>query len=289
MKLSVFVVTYNQEKFIRECLNGILMQEVDFEYEVIIGDDCSIDRTSSICDEFAEKYPFIQVYHHKRNKGLLGNWEFVMNKCQGEYIALLEGDDYWIDAKKLQRQVSWMDEHPEFTLTFTRARIQYENGASPGAETQLMSLKEREYNIKEICSSIVSLSSSVVMRNCIKPVHYCNQLLYADTYTFIELLQKGKGYGFDIPTVVYRVHKDNLSYKGDFNFFMRSYNQCLFFIKKYPHLRCTYIEEAEKNLSHLLFDKNRSLKYRIKWMLLHPRLLFSKFLLTTIWRYWLKC
>lgn len=288
LKLSVFVVTYNQERYIRQCLESIVTQKVDFEYEVIIGDDCSTDGTGAICDEFAAKYPQILVYHHPKNLGLLRNWEFVMNKCKGEYIALIEGDDYWIDENKLQRQVDWLDAHPDYTLTFTRAKIQYENGATPGAEINLPHLEEREYTIEEMCSSVLTLSSSVVMRNCLQPVHYGEELLYADTYTFIELMHKGRGYGFAIPTVTYRVHADNLSGNGDFKFYQHQYRQCLYFCKQYPELAYIYKPRAEDALQHLLYNRKESLPYRLKWMKLHPRTIFSRFLLTTIWRYMLE-
>lgn len=295
MKLSVFVVTYNQERYIKRCLESIAMQKVNFDYEVIIGDDCSTDGTGKICDDFAirvksqkSRVKSIEVYHHPKNVGLLKNWEFVMNKCHGEYIALVEGDDYWIDEHKLQRQVDWLDAHPDYTLTFTRAEIKYENGAEPGAEKNLPNIEEREYTIQEICSSVVTLSSSVVMRNCLQPVHYCDQLLYADTYTFIELMRRGRGYGFAIPTVTYRVHASNLSYKGDFKFYQHQYRQCLYFYEQYPQLRSIYEPKGEDALLHLLYNKEESLRYRMKWIRKHPKLIFSRFMLTTIWRYMLK-
>lgn len=288
MKLSVFVVTYNQERYIRQCLDGILAQKVNFDYEIVIGDDCSTDGTAAILDEFAAKYPQIQVYHHPKNLGLLNNWEFVMNKCKGEYIALIEGDDYWIDENKLQRQVDWLDAHPDYTLTFTRAEILYENGVLPGAEKNLPHLEEREYRVEEICSSFKVLSSSTVIRNVLQPVHYSDQLLYADTYTFIELCKRGKAYCIGIPTVKYRIHKQNLSGNGDFEFYVHSYNQCVFFNKIYPELRGIY-ESREKNaLNHLLYDKNRSLKYRLIWMKKNPKEIFSRFMLKTIKTYLLK-
>ena len=203
MKLSVFVVTYNQEQYIRQCLDSIVMQKVNFDYEIIVGDDCSTDGTGAICDEFADRVKSqksrvkrFEVFHHSKNLGLLKNWEFVMNKCQGEYIALIEGDDYWIDENKLQRQVDWLDAHPDYTLTFSRAEIQYENGAEVGAEKDLPYLEEREYSVQEICADFKVLSSSTVIRNCLQPVHYSDQLLYADTYTFIELCKRGKAYCF---------------------------------------------------------------------------------------------
>lgn len=288
MKLSVFVVTYNQEHYIRQCLESIVMQMMNFDYEVIIGDDCSTDGTGAICDEFAAKYPQIHVYHHPKNLGLLQNWEFVMNKCKGEYIALIEGDDYWIDENKLQRQVDWLDTHPEYTLTFTRAEIQYEERATPGAEKDLPNLEEREYSVKEICKSFVVLSSSTVIRNVLQPVHYSDQLLYADTYTFIELCKRGKAYCLGVPTVKYRIHKSNLSGNGDFDFHMHSYNQSVYFNRIYPELRSVYERRLGEALQHLLYDKNRSLKYRLIWMKRHPKDIFSRFMLTTIKTYLLK-
>lgn len=288
MKLSVFVVTYNQERYIRQCLESIVAQKVNFDYEIIIGDDCSTDGTAAICDEFAAKYPQIHVYHHPNNMGLLKNWEFVMNKCKGEFIALIEGDDYWIDMNKLQRQVDWLDAHPEYTLTFTRAEIQYEDGAVVDQEKDLPHLEEREYSVEEISKSFVVLSSSTVIRNVLQPVHYSDQLLYADTYTFIELCKRGKAYCFGVPTVKYRIHAKNLSYNGDFEFYVHSYNQCVFFNKSYPELRGIY-ESREKNaLNHLLYDKNRSLKYRLIWMKKNPKEIFSRFMLKTIKTYLLK-
>ena len=287
-KLSVFVVAYNQERYIRQCLDGILAQKVDFDYEVIIGDDCSTDGTAAILDEFAAKYPQIHVYHHPTNLGLLKNWEFVVNHCKGEYIALIEGDDYWIDDHKLQRQVDWLDAHPDYTLTFTRAEILYENGATPGAEKNLPHLEEREYSVEEICSSFKVLSSSTVIRNVLQPIHYSDQLLYADTYTFIELCKRGKAYCFGVPTVMYRIHKQNLSGNGDFDFYVHDYNQCKLFNRLYPHLRSIYEPRQEHTLSHMLYDTNRSLKYRLIWMWRHPKELFSRFMLTTIKTYLLK-
>lgn len=296
MKLSVFVVTYNQEQYIRQCLESIAMQKVNFDYEVIIGDDCSTDGTAAICDEFVKKVESqesrvkrIEVYHHPKNLGLLKNWEFVMNKCQGEYIALIEGDDYWIDENKLQWQVDWLDAHPDYTLTFTRAEIQYENGAEEnGAEKDLPHLEQREYSVQEICADFKVLSSSTVIRNVLQPIHYSYQLLYADTFTFIELCKRGKAYCFGVPTVKYRIHKQNLSYNGDWDFYVHAYNQCLYFNLTYPELRYVYEPRLEETIIHLLYNKEKSLKYRIAYMKRHPRLIFSRFMLKTIKTYLLK-
>ncbi len=119
MKLSVFVVTYNQEKYIRQCLDSILMQEVDFDYEVVIGEDHGTDGTRAICEEYAAKYSQVRLLPLKERLGIAGNWKRVLGECRGEYIALCEGDDYWIDPKKLQKQVDILDSNREIGYVFS--------------------------------------------------------------------------------------------------------------------------------------------------------------------------
>ncbi len=123
MKLSVFVVTYNQEKYIAQCLDGILMQEVDFEYEVIVGDDRSTDGTRRICENYADKYTQIKLLPEQPNMGIAKNWKRVLLACTGEYVAMCEGDDYWIDSRKLQKQVDLLDDNKEVGYVFTKNLI----------------------------------------------------------------------------------------------------------------------------------------------------------------------
>lgn len=282
MKLSVFLVTYNQERYIRKALDSILMQEVDFDYEVIIGEDCSTDSTPQICDEYATKYPFVKVYHHKKNLGLLGNWEFVWNHCTGEYIAMLEGDDYWIDSKKLQKQVDFLDVHPEYALTFTSADVKIEEGGAPGAEQSLKSIREGNYTEDDLFDGKLSvLTSTIVCRNCIQPIHYDMRLLYADHYTFVRLFRNGLGYGFSQQMSVYRVHAKNLSRDNEAychgNFWEKRYLKTIF-----PEHKLYYQKSEDQCLAHLIYDKHDGWKYRLIKMWQEPRLIFSKFMLTTI-------
>ena len=105
--VSVRVVTYNQEKYIGECLDGILKQVTDFEYEIVIGEDCSQDRTREICFEYQKRHPnkIRVLWWHENVREMGGNQARTQAHCRGEYIALLEGDDYWTDPLKLQKQV----------------------------------------------------------------------------------------------------------------------------------------------------------------------------------------
>ena len=112
--VSVHMTTYNHEGFIRQAIEGVVMQETDFEYELVIGEDCSTDRTREICFEYQKKHPTkIRVLWSESNLWHIGgNHKRVDARCRGKYIAYCEGDDYWTDPKKLQKQVEYMEAHP---------------------------------------------------------------------------------------------------------------------------------------------------------------------------------
>lgn len=117
-KVSIVVITYNQEKYIAKALESILMQETSFEYEVIIGEDCSTDRTKEIILGYQQQFGSkLHLLQRGKNIGMLRNVLECLKYCNGEYIAFLEGDDYWLSPHKLQRQVDYMEQHMTCILT----------------------------------------------------------------------------------------------------------------------------------------------------------------------------
>jgi glycosyltransferase involved in cell wall biosynthesis len=119
MKVSVSLITYDHERFIAQAIESVLSQKADFEWEVVVGDDCSTDRTGEIVREFADRYPGrVRALPSERNLGLVGNFARTFRACRGEYVALLDGDDYWTNPLKLQRQVEFLDSHPECSICF---------------------------------------------------------------------------------------------------------------------------------------------------------------------------
>lgn len=115
--LSVLMITYNHEAFIGSSIESVLAQQVDFSYELVIGDDHSTDRTPEIARQYAEKYPDkIRLLSHEQNMGVITNFQHTLSRCRGKYIAMLEGDDRWIDVKKLQRQVDFLEKNPEYVM-----------------------------------------------------------------------------------------------------------------------------------------------------------------------------
>lgn len=120
--VSVCVITYNQEKYIGQCLEGVLMQKTSFPFEVVIGEDCSADNTRHIIRHFEEKYPDIikPIYHHRNVGAARNHFEYCFTKITSPYIAICDGDDYWTDPDKLQKQVDFLEQHPECVLCFHR-------------------------------------------------------------------------------------------------------------------------------------------------------------------------
>lgn len=133
MKVSVLVMTYNHEKFIRQALDSVAMQETNFEYEILISEDCSTDRTREIVVAFQKEHPD-KVRLLLSEKNIRSNEIVVrgIRAARGQYIAMLDGDDYWTSPYKLQKQADFLDSHPECALCFHNARIYHESSGQEG-------------------------------------------------------------------------------------------------------------------------------------------------------------
>lgn len=135
IKVSIYVLAFNHENYIRECLDGILMQRTDFPFEAIVHDDASQDRTASIIREYEEKYPeIIKAVYQKENQHSKGVKIFdvhIVPRLRGKYVAICEGDDYWTDPDKLAKQVAYLDAHPECNICVTNGTIVDQAGNNP--------------------------------------------------------------------------------------------------------------------------------------------------------------
>lgn len=127
-KISACIITYNHEKYIKECLDGALNQKLNYDYEINVFEDLSTDKTREIILEYARQYPDkIKLFLNEKNLGLVGNWVHALKSCSGDYVAICEGDDYWTDPNKLQKQVDFLENHPDFALASHNANIIIDN------------------------------------------------------------------------------------------------------------------------------------------------------------------
>lgn len=138
MKLSVCVPTYNHEQYIGQMLEGALMQQTSFDFEIVIGDDASTDATPDIIRQYDAKRPgVIRAFLHSENQGPKEPREFagrnnvlqLLKACRGEYVAMCEGDDYWTDPLKLQKQVDFLDQNRDFSVCHHNMEVIYEDGS----------------------------------------------------------------------------------------------------------------------------------------------------------------
>ena len=132
IKVSVLIITYNQKKFIRKAIDSALAQKTTFPIEILVGDDFSSDGTREIIQEYERAHPGLVIgVLHPRNMGKNGGINFLdtLKLAKGEYYALMDGDDYWTDPLKLQKQADFLDAHPDYSTVFNNALITYEDGA----------------------------------------------------------------------------------------------------------------------------------------------------------------
>jgi glycosyltransferase involved in cell wall biosynthesis len=216
MKLSVMMITYNHERFIAQALESILAQRLTFDYEIVVGEDCSTDRTRDILIDFCGRYPGrIVPLLRDRNVGMMRNLEQTIDACRGQYVAVIEGDDYWISVDKLQKQVDFLEAHPNYAICCHRARIVEEGGAQPrlgelGAE-KTGSFPARDpgtYTIEDLLSENFIMSCTAVYRaSTLGPLQeWFLKLGLGDWAMFALIAKSGSIYLMDDVMAAYRVH-----------------------------------------------------------------------------------
>lgn len=120
LKLSVLLVTYNHEKYVRHAIDSVLMQKTDFDFEIVVADDHSDDSTTAIIEEYQACNNNLRLFAFERNVGITRNYQRGFAECRGEYIAVLEGDDFWLSPAKLTSSVTFLERHPECAFCFHR-------------------------------------------------------------------------------------------------------------------------------------------------------------------------
>ncbi len=260
MMISVCMITYGHEKYIKEAIEGVLMQDCNFEVELLIADDCSPDNTDKIVADIQQNHmngSWINYTKHTENKGMMPNFVWALENCQGKYIALCEGDDYWTDPLKLQKQVDFLEANEDYALVFTNGKIDYSDS---NHEKHLIYSDEKEtntiYSIFDLPKETTDIfklakgnyihTAGVLFRNWIKDEgvpKYMQEVTIGDWPLHIRTATKGLIKFIDEDTFCYRVSNSGIySKKSRIDKIKMSLGQFA------PILNSTYFEDDVRNV-----------------------------------------
>lgn len=215
--VSICCITYNHEKYIEDALNSFLMQKTDFPLEVIIHDDASSDSTADIIRGYEEKYPEIirPIYQTENQKSKLGsgmNPTFNYPRAKGKYIALCEGDDYWTDPLKLQKQVEFMEKNPDVNICFTYSKKRFESQNEMESENKCVKIEYSHFDFL-IGKKWQTKTASTLFRNNSFSLHemqkYLSSANSGDTWLKLFCSRDSKGVLLPFYGAVYRIHNNS--------------------------------------------------------------------------------
>ncbi|MEJ7912100.1 MAG: glycosyltransferase [Chitinophagaceae bacterium] len=298
MLVSVWITTYNHEKYIAQAIEGVLSQVTDFDYEIIIGEDCSQDSTRAIVMAYKEKYPDkINLFLPPQNLGMNPMFHQTYAMCKGKYLAWLDGDDYWTSNHKLQQQVDYLESHPEVVMCFHRvdmineiSNTLYESGDPlMGADSILT-----EDHFLDAINPVYT--PSVVHRNILSKElpSWFFKLPFPDLGFYFLLLQHGKIKFLSENMGAYRIHRAG-AFQGNSHY--NNVNKFIVFFETFfahaagsnknkvslaicklslqalfTNLKNGNYLEVKKNLSSLRYHRFRGI-IRHEWLLVRSALL----------------
>ena len=265
--VSVFMPTYNHASHIARAIEGVLGQETDFPFELVIGEDCSTDGTREIVFEHQKRHPdIIRVITSQENVGAKKNARRTQNACRGRYVAYCEGDDYWHHTRKLQIQVEYLEAHPEVGLVHSDADVHVvgtgktirsyfkSEGRRQNQQDVLRALIIREYRT-HTCTMVIRRALLQTLRN--ECEEEFNMSFAGDSVTAIEAASRAKIKYFDESLATYNRLSESVSHSKDPDRIIKIHEDCmntlLYFARKYGNtkyreLKTQIIKEHSRGL-----------------------------------------
>lgn len=269
--VSIHCITYNHENYIRDALEGFVKQQTNFRFEAIVHDDCSTDGTAAIIREYAERYPsiikpiFEEENLYSKKDGSLSR---VMNThIRGKYVAYCEGDDYWTDPRKLQKQVDFLSTHPDYSMCFHNAKIKCPR--STKNDRLFANLEIRDYSGPEIHKNWIVPTASVLIKKEVLANHRLKKAIAAkifpigDLLLFLAAADMGKISCIDNrPLCAYRIHGGGVTQT-----IFRDHYRTLRWVKQIPRFfgpqyRSTTKEIISNECLNMLIDSYRAKKLK---------------------------
>lgn len=212
MKVSVCIITYNHDEYIVQAVKSVLRQEVDFQYEIIVGEDCSTDDTRErLYTHFADR-DNMTILAHEDNLGTRQNMQAVLRAARGEYVAILDGDDFWTDEQKLQKQVDILDTHPEYSMVGHQYRSVFENGPESGHGPDVSPEQPARITMEDFLKGVwIGAGTMVYRRECVPQLpEWAEGIPTGDKIFQFTCLLYGPIYFLNEVMSAYRVHDDGM-------------------------------------------------------------------------------
>lgn len=211
IKVSVLMLTYNHGKYLAEAIESVVKQQTNFPFELVIGEDCSTDHTAQICKEYQQKYPeLIKLTVNSENVGLQENFIRTYNQCTGQYMAICEGDDFWINKHKLQIQVDFLDHNPTYSACFHRALNYYQEDGSKSIGNG--GYQKRVNTVYDIINSNPITNVTVMFRRGLfgELPEWFSRVTSYDFAVHVLNAEHGDVYFMNKVMAVYRQHKESI-------------------------------------------------------------------------------
>ena len=253
--VSIFTLAYNHAPFIRQCLDGILMQKTTFLFELIVHDDASTDETADIIREYAARYPdIIKPVYETENQFSKSDADFHLPEPQGKYTAWCEGDDYWTDPLKLQKQVDFLETHPDYTICGGMCWIHKDGITEPPIEMKKIS-KGKTVTLQDYLDPHILYWLTVCYRNNSWKEERLDQFKRGiDIICYAILLEQGKGFVLPDYFGVYRMHQGGI-WAGN------NYEQRLRFNEKYCYELVMHFGNKSKSIRKKYFKNSIDLRF----------------------------
>lgn len=274
--VSVCMITYNHENYISQAIEGVLIQKTSFPIELIIGEDYSSDETKKICNKYVKLYPNkIKLLPSEKNIGMTSNFIKTMKECKGKYIALCEGDDYWIDPHKLQKQIDFLEANPEYSLCFHEVlHIWEDKSHQPHYIIGNKKMKEW-FTAEDIIPKdfTIATDSMCFRRECLNGLfEWCEEIDLEIAILTIWLSTKGKVKYLDEMMSVYRKNSGSVSYGQTMEYaneVMTKRFDC--FNKNTGYKYNTAIVTKKKMMKQSLYTSRIKKRYGFLYYLIYPK------------------
>lgn len=270
IELTVFTPTYNHENYIEECINGIISQKTTFKFKLLIADDFSNDKTREIIERYQKKYPkIIETIFREKNLGPMDNFIQSLNTIHTKYVALCDGDDFWIDKNKLQKQYDFLENNKDFSLCFHQTNIFYEDKSRDSIihPCNIKNIVELEDILNEnniVANSVVYRWKYIEENSLIK--EFPKNIVPGDYFLNIMHIKIGKGYFIEEVMSKYRKQESGMWYLQS-----NPETQNEFYIK-YGERYLKFYKSIEK-LLNLSSDR---LKPQKNWIVYHRLVAYIK-------------